>query len=294
MAADPVHYSPKQVAGALATSESSVKRWCDKGQIPTIRTGGGHRRISLDGLRAFTAATGRPLVAPQVLGLPRLYCDRKIDVPGSEDLVDKQFRSALAAGEEIRCRDLLHERISKSDRRSRVAAVMICDAMKGIGDAWNCKELDPYQERRACDICVRLVNELRATLSPIPENAPIAVGGSLSGDAYQLPTLLVELTLREQGWNATSIGADLPAESFVQAAHDFQPKMVWLSVSTIKEVSQFVEKQNWLANKLGKSVALVVGGRALSDAIRPRLKYTAFCDSLDHLDELAGMIGGSK
>ena len=43
----------RQVAEALSVSESSVKRWCDQGAIPTIRTVGGHRRIPLDGLLRF-------------------------------------------------------------------------------------------------------------------------------------------------------------------------------------------------------------------------------------------------
>ncbi|KAA1257703.1 B12 binding domain protein [Rubripirellula obstinata] len=293
MATEAVHYSPKQVASALAASESSVKRWCDRGIIPTVRTHGGHRRISLDGLRAFTAATGKELVDPQVLGLPQLFCDRKVDVPGAGDPCQSGFRKALAVGDEATCRNLLFQKVDSSSRRSLTAAALICDAMQGIGDAWDCKELDPYQERRACDICIRLINELRSTLPSISDDAPVAIGGGLCGDPYQLPTALVELTLREQGWNAISIGTDLPAESFLQAAHDFRPRMVWLSVSAISHPDDFVVQQNRLADGLGEGVALVVGGRALSDAIRPQLKYTAFCDSLQHLDDLATMIAGA-
>jgi excisionase family DNA binding protein len=292
MAAEPVHYSPKQVATALSASESSVKRWCDRGIIPTVRTSGGHRRISLDGLRAFTAATGKELVDPKVLGLPQLFCDRKPEVPGVSTPHQVAFREALAAGDEKRCQELLREQVDASSRGAVTASTLICDAMQGIGNAWNCQELDPYQERRACDICIRLINELRSNLPPIPANAPVAIGGSLCGDPYQLPTALVELMLREQGWNATSIGTDLPAESFLQAAHDFQPKMIWLSVSSFDQPAMFIDQQNRLADGIGDGVALVIGGRALSDAIRPQLKYTAFCDSLQHLDELAAMIAG--
>ena len=45
--------TPKQVARAINVSESSVKRWCDKGVIPTQYTAGGHRRIPLSGLMEF-------------------------------------------------------------------------------------------------------------------------------------------------------------------------------------------------------------------------------------------------
>ncbi len=39
--------TPKQVARAIQVSESSIKRWCDRGTIPAEYTAGGHRRIPL-------------------------------------------------------------------------------------------------------------------------------------------------------------------------------------------------------------------------------------------------------
>ena len=40
------YLSPKTLADALGTSESSVRRWCDAGKMAAIRTAGGHRRIA--------------------------------------------------------------------------------------------------------------------------------------------------------------------------------------------------------------------------------------------------------
>lgn len=62
--------SPRQVAVALGVSESSLKRWCDRGMLPTRRTAGGHRRVPLDGVLTFLRETGQDLVRPDVLGLP--------------------------------------------------------------------------------------------------------------------------------------------------------------------------------------------------------------------------------
>ncbi len=43
----------RQVATELQVSESSIKRWCDLGLIPTQRTAGGHRRIGRSALQSF-------------------------------------------------------------------------------------------------------------------------------------------------------------------------------------------------------------------------------------------------
>ena len=290
MAAQQVQFSPRQVAKSLQVSESSVKRWCDQGVIPTVRTVGGHRRITVDGLRQFLQVSGRTVLVPQILGLPSLRCADGVNIPGDTDPDREAFRDALARGDEPICRRVLQGRIAGSQMRGEAAEFLITDAMHGLGTAWDHKDLDPYQERRACDICIRLINELRSELPPLPVNAPVAIGGTPAGDPYQLPTALVELSLREVGWNATSLGSGLPMESYLQAVQDQEPQLVWLSVSSISNPAVFVAEQNRLAAQLGDEVSLIVGGRALTDEIRPQLSYTAHCDSLRHLIDLAAML----
>ena len=290
MPAQQPQFSPKQVAAALSASESSVKRWCDQGAIPTIRTVGGHRRITLDGLQEFLRKTNRGLESPQALGLPIAKPKKGGLVPGGDDPDQQLFRNALARGDEDTCRRVIWKRVRGGDVRSEVAGYLVTDAMHGFGQAWNCDQLDAYQERRGCDICIRLINELRADLPPISDSAPIAIGGAPEGDPYQLPTALVELALREAGWNAVSLGSNLPTDSFLQAILDYQPQLVWLSVSTVTDPVAFVADQNRLAEHINDDISLLVGGRALTPELRPKLRYTAHCEGLRNLVDLAAMI----
>ncbi len=274
----------------MQVSESSVKRWCDREVIPSIRTIGGHRRITLDGLNQFLRSSGRQLLHPEHLGLPHLPAARETEIAGIADPQHERFREALAAGDEGACRSILRQRIASGGTRSEAAEDLIRDAMHGFGEAWDCQQLDIYQERRGCDIALRLIYELRTELPEPARDAPVAIGGAPEGDPYQLPTALVELALREIGWRATSLGGNLPLTSFVQAAHDYQPQLVWLSVSAIDNPVAFVAAENRLAEAIGENVPLLVGGRALTDELRPKLRYTAHCDNLRHLVELASMI----
>ena len=290
MAARQPRYSPKQVAESLCVSESSVKRWCDRGIIPTVRTVGGHRRITLEALQRFLATSQRRLIRPELLGLPMLPAARQPSVSGGDSPHQKAFRRALAEGQEARCRDIIRRQIATGQSPSAAADELITDAMVGFGEAWGCNELAVYQERRGCDIALRLINELRRKLPPVLDDAPVAIGGTPEGDPYQLPTALVDLTLRELGWQATSLGCNLPLDSILQAAHDCKPQLIWLSVSAIADVPAFVAEQHWLASSLGEAIPLLVGGRALTDQVRPKLRYTAHCDKLRHLADLSAML----
>ena len=68
MAADLI--SPRQAARALGVSESSFKRWCDRGLIATVRTAGGHRKLAMSDVVRFVRERQGRVVAPELLGLP--------------------------------------------------------------------------------------------------------------------------------------------------------------------------------------------------------------------------------
>lgn len=284
------HFSPKQIAKALGSSESSVKRWCDQGAVPTIRTVGGHRRITLEGLASFLQDSGRTLLAPEVLGIPNEQNQRDTTLPDGATDHQTEFRVSLSRGDESGCRGALRRLVKRGMSRSEAANLLITDAMHGIGQGWSDHTIETYEERRAVTIASRLINELRAEVGPHSPHAPIAIGGTPQGDPYQLPTALVELTLRESGWRAINLGANLPWPTLRQAVIDYRPRVLWLSVSGIDDVETFVEEQNALHREFASDVALFVGGRALNDEIRPRLSFTAHCDHLGHLVELSSLL----
>ncbi len=298
MSSSSTYFTPKQVAEALQVSESSVKRWCDAGLIPATRTGGGHRRIPSNDLFRYLAASERPLLKPELLGLtdnPTLLNNQYSNNSSVENRQiapetrnQQAFRIALVHGDEQQCRGILQDTLLESENVSACIEHLIAHSMICFGEMWESNELDPYQERRGCDICLRLIHELQTRFDVV--SGPIAIGGSPSGNPYQLPTAMVELALREAGWRAKSLGADLPFSSFSKAICDLNPKLVWLSVSNISEPVIFEHQFNTLSAELPDDCVLIVGGRGLTDSIRPRLKYTAHCDNICQLVGFAEIV----
>jgi excisionase family DNA binding protein len=297
------HFTTKQVAEALLVSESSVKRWCDSGVIPTTRTAGGHRRISMAGLMEFLESTNRRLMNRGALGLAepghrntvreamdqQNQLDREISIR-----LQEEFEQAIARGDESLCRRSLTQWYGLNQSVALLADRLVATTFQHLGHRWECGEMEVYQERRGCEICARLIHELGRMIPEASARAPLAIGGAPHGDHYQLPSQLVEMVLRESGWRATNLGDNLPFETLLRAVRDSQPKLFWLSVSHIEDEEGFVEQFARFSADLPRDVTLVVGGRALHDRLRPRLTFTAHCDTMQQMASFAAAVSGFR
>ena len=280
----------KRVAEALSVSESSVKRWCDQGAIPTIRTVGGHRRIPLDGLLRFLEETNREVRVPSKLKTP----DASVpSTPVDLDTLRSQFESAIIEGNENECRALLTTHYAQYECFSKLADEFIAATFRRLGELWNCGSLEIYQERRGCEVCHRVLHEFRHLIPEAPPNAPMAIGAAPSGDQYTLPGQLIELVLRECCWRATNLGSNLPFETIAQAVRTYQPRLLWLSVSHLEDELSFVRDYREFQCQLPAETIVILGGRALHDGLRPQLKYTGHCDNMQQLAAFASALHGS-
>ena len=275
--------SPKQVALAIGVSESSLKRWCDSGRIPSSRTAGGHRRMLLPDVVQFLRESNHTLASPEVLGLPPVTAGASLGLRrGGERLAE-----ALLAGQEEPARRIVADLYLAGHSISIICDSVIAAAFHEIGRRWECDEADVYQERRGCEIAQHVLVDLRRLL-PAPEPTWTAIGGTLPGDQYSLPGLMAELVLRECRWNASNLGCSIPGESLVAAVRTNNPKLFWLSVSHIADKPDFINQVQGLSAACQESgAALVVGGQALTKLVRRKLSFSTHCDSMQQLENFA-------
>lgn len=275
--------SPRQAARAIGVSESSLKRWCDRGLITTVRTVGGHRKMATSDVVRFLRERQGRVVAPEVLGLPPTSLKAELSLSRGGPLLAE----ALLTGDEDAARRIVFDLYLAKHSISAIGDSVIAQAFRIIGDRWACREADVYQERRGCEIVLRILHELRQTQS-VPVNAWPAIGATFSGDYYSLPLTMTESVLRSVGFHATILGNSLPPESLVQAVCDLRPKLFFVSVSHIADEAKFSADFSRLSEECRVAeTALVVGGRALNETLRPQLAYSAFCDTLKQLELFA-------
>jgi excisionase family DNA binding protein len=288
-------FTPKQVATALRVSESSVKRWCDRGVIRTDRTLGGHRRIPLEFLLEFLETTNRRIVDPAAIGLEAVVAlnEKNEPVQSDESSIRESFEKALMEGDEATCRKIMSAWYALHGGIASIADKLMSPTFRSIGGKWECGDAEIYQERRACELCGRLVHELRRLLPEPHGNSPLAMGGTPSGDQYQLPTQMVEMVFREYGWRTIALGSNIPFASLLSAARKHMPKVFWLSVSFIDDSERFLSEFEHFSNALPKGIMLVVGGRALVEDVRQKMAFSSYCDNLLQLSALARSARGA-
>jgi hypothetical protein len=98
---------------------------------------------------------------------------------------------------------------------------------------------------------------------------------------------MAELVLREGKWNAVSLCDNLPFATIVAAIREHHPRLFWLSCSHIADPEDFLAGYGALYEEYGRQVALVVGGYAMTEELRRRMSYSAFCDNMQHFENFA-------
>ena len=270
--------TPRQVALAIGVSEASIKRWCDKGVLPMVRTAGGHRRLATSSVMRFLRESGRAAVRPEVLGLPSI-AGRGEPTLGR---ACRRFREILEAGDEEAARRTVLDLYLAGHPTHVIFDRVIAPAFHEIGDRWGHGETEVYQEHRAVEVCARALLALRDALAPA--TGPKAIGGTLEGDPYTLAGVMAEVVLRENGWSSQFIGPAHPTATLCEAIREVRPKLFYLSHSPPMPLETLVGSYSPIYKvAIECGCAVVVGGRALTPEIRAALEFSSCADNMAHL-----------
>ena len=286
------HVSPREVAEAIGVSESSLKRWVDRGALPTARTAGGHRRIPLAAALEFIRREARVIEKPEALGLPASLRTGPASLAEAAGVAT----TALMSGDEETLRGVALKIYLAGHGLPALFDDVLSLAFRRLGDRWQHGQLEVFEERRGVEMTMRLLHALRGLLPAVPAQAPMAVGGSLAGDTYTLAPTMAELTLRELGVRAELLGFGLPAATLRAALRKLEPRLLWLSVSTVPagdEAALASDVAGLFEAALAAGAVLVLGGRALDAGLGAALRHTAHCRSMGALADFARSFFGT-
>lgn len=283
------YLSPKEFSLIIEASESSIKRWVDKGEINAEVTDGGHRKIAVEEAIKFIRQTGQQVLRADLLGFPDVNSIQNIQEPF--DIHSNQFFQFLIDGEAEKARGYLLKLYLHGYSIADICDAVVVASMSQIGELWQKDEVGICLEHHATDICIQAMNTLRMIFYPT-DNAPIALGGAPQGDPYFIPSLCISAVLMSEGYLTVNLGPNTPIRSFQRAIDQYNPSIVWLSFSSNEHPRSLKnELELFIENLSLKNVQIVVGGRK-----RNRFQFLQDKDVFfgTTMTELAAFVKGSK
>ncbi len=278
--------SPKQLAAAIGVSESTMKRWADNGLIQIIRTQGGHRRIPLKECVKLVREKNLGVINPELLGLHKSFSNKK-----TPDLAEYTYQKLLD-GEGQQCKNALIQAYLQGQTLAHLFDSVIRPAMARLGQLWS-HDLDGIAtEHYATQICIETLIQLRSYLPAPEESHHLALGGSLSGDPYIMPSLMTATIFEQEGFHSKNFGANTPLQLLINKGINEKAHAVWASVSYNPKPKILTRDLLNAANQLSAhGIYLILGGQSLDKKHYANHNYLCYMESMA---ELAGFVKGIK
>jgi len=246
--------STREAAALLGVGPTAIKRWADTGELPCLRTAGGHRRFRRRDLAALIQRRAEPESSSdraQVAGAAVL------PAAAPEHLVDL----SLAEGGAYRAEGVVLQLRGALGSWVR-AAEQVGEALVELGRRWELGDITVMEEHLASARLARALARIAASI-PVPPGAPRALLVAAPDEEHTLGLGLVELCLLEAGWQCRWAGRATPVEEVVTHVEGGEVEMVVASASPHStDAARLAQWTQIVGDACERAaVALVVGGR---------------------------------
>lgn len=231
-----LYLTTSQVAELADVHPSTVKRWCNDGDLAYDATDGGHRRIYLADVLSLTRARGMETILDHFAPY-EAHVWTAIEEAVEEDNYER-FRS-LALGWLDRGKiDRMGWLFREFGRHPRIPFESFGDKairsfMVEIGELWRSGALRSGEEHMATEMLVetllRLRDEGAKAVGDADERTPVAIVGAMEGDRHHLASLCLRIMLERRGWHVYYLGADVPVEDFAALQSQHRAELVCVS-----------------------------------------------------------------
>jgi len=166
---------------------------------------------------------------------------------------------------------------------------LICPAMQEIGELWHREEISVSQEHLATRTAISAIYKLRSAL-PVPKMKDgLAVCCAMEGDLHELPTLLAQIAIENEGLEVINFGAATPLYCLADEVVRHSPNFVCISAAVINDLERLSRDYKDFREKIVKlEIPVLLGGRVFEDEhIRKRFKSEFYARSFADVAEFA-------
>lgn len=231
-----------QVAGLLGAHPSSVKRWCNDGELRFSKTDGGHRRIHLrDAIELARSRDIGTFLDPFVPYEGHVW-SAVADIEHGRGFY---ALNSLALGWAMRGHaervGRLYEELLRTGRASMhdVFDEGLRELMRLVGEAWRDGRLRVGEEHLTSQSILEALVRFRAHMPATSRGgrgsspARRAVVGCMEGVQHQLGAMCARLSLEREGWDVLYLGPDVPVEEFAAVQRSREAGLVCVSFAGV-------------------------------------------------------------
>lgn len=207
------------------------------------------------------------------------------------------FLLALLSGAESEAEEILRRCRARGGDTAELVRDLVAPALAEVGRMWSRGEASVAEEHLATALATRVVaRSAGAAALPGGPGRPRILLACLAGEFHDVGIRLLSDVARESGWDAESLGANVPREALVRFVAQRRPSALALSVSLAGHVPEAARAISE-ARAAAPGMTILVGGRAFcEDADRVPLTGAdaGFCDAVAFRDWLRGNVSAPK
>jgi MerR family transcriptional regulator, light-induced transcriptional regulator len=189
-----------EAAERLGVHYMTAYRYVRTGRLAAVKVGGEWRVAAAD-LEAFVSAASAPAPSGRT---PRVDYHQRLEdrlLVGDENGAWSIIESALGSGTEPR----------------DIYLQVLSPALEHIGAEWAEGRITVAEEHRASVVTQRIIGRLGPRFNRPGRKRGSIVIGAPQGDHHSVPSAMASDLLRGQGFNVIDLGANTPAQSFLDA-----------------------------------------------------------------------------
>ncbi len=284
--ADIKGFTTIEVARLCRVSDATVKRWEEAGILRSERTSGGHRRFRAEEVARFQRVQG--------LGLKQSHGDESVKrttnrVRDNKIYSDSIFLQSLIDGGEEAATNVLITAHLEGHPLTEIIDLHIGPAMREIGELWHREEISVSQEHLATHTAIAAIYKLRNVL-PIPGmKDKLAICCAIEGDLHELPTLLAQIVVENEGIEVINFGAATPLFCMADEVIRHSPDFVCISATVINDLERLTRDYKAFREKIASlKIPVFLGGRVFKEEnIRQRLEGEIYGRNFTDVAEFA-------
>ncbi|HSG44561.1 MAG TPA: B12-binding domain-containing protein [Anaerolineales bacterium] len=173
--------------------------------------------------------------------------------------------SACSDFDEVTAEQILNQAFSLFPIEA-VCTELIQKGISNVGELWYENKVSVQQEHFASSLAMRRIDALLSA-APAPTRKETILVGCPAGEWHTFTPLMISLFLRRRGYKVIYLGANVPADRFVETVKDTKANLVLLVAQQLVSAATLQGTANALSNK---NIPVAFGGRIFT--LRPSLK----------------------